>query len=196
MYHPDVRLVLASASPRRAWLLTQAGYNFDVAPAKIDERRLDGEHPKDYVMRLGRAKAEAVATRFPERVVLGADTVVVIDGVVLGKPSNRAGAERMLNQLSGRSHEVLTGVVIVSGARRLDGLEVTRVTFAELSAAKIEWYVGTGESADKAGAYAAQGVGSRFVERIEGSYTNVVGLPIPLVDRLLCRLTAISGTTE
>ena len=100
----------------------------------------------------------------------------------------------MLSQLSGRSHEVLTGVSIMSGKRCLDGFEVTRVTFAELSAAKIEWYVGTGESADKAGAYAVQGIGSRFVERVEGSYTNIVGLPIPLVDRLLCRLTAISET--
>ena len=185
MYHRAVRLVLASASPRRARLLREAGYDFDVVPAALDESRLDGEAPNDYVTRLAGAKAAAVAPRFPDRVVIGADTVVVIDGAVLGKPADDAAAVGMLGRLSGHGHDVLTGVALHLGARALGGVEVTRVTFAALDDARIRWYVETGETGDKAGAYAVQGIGSRFVERIEGSYTNVVGLPIPLVDRLL-----------
>ena len=188
MYHPAVRLVLASASPRRAQLLNEAGYDFDVAPAEIDERRRDGEDPRRYVARLARAKTVAVAPAFPGRVVVGADTVVLIDDLVLGKPHDTAEAKRMLARLSGRSHDVLTGVVLMRDARVLEGFELTHVTFARLADARIEWYVATGEPADKAGAYAVQGIGSRFVEQIDGSYTNVVGLPVPLVDRLLGQL--------
>ena len=180
-----MRLVLASASPRRARLLAEAGYAFDVVPANVDERRLAGEPPAAYVRRLARAKAGTVASRHPGRVVVGADTIVVIDGLVLGKPADAAEAAGMLGRLAGRRHTVLTGVALVRDARSVDAVERTHVTFTALDADRIRWYVGTGEPDDKAGAYAAQGIGSRFIERIEGSYTNVVGLPIPSVGRLL-----------
>lgn len=183
-----MRLVLASASPRRAHLLAEAGYAFDVAPANVDERRLDGENPEAYVRRLAGAKARVVAPRYPGRVVVGADTVVLIDGLVLGKPADAEDAAGMLGRLAGRRHTVLTGVSLVRDDRSVDAVERTDVTFTTLDAVRIRWYVETGEPDDKAGAYAAQGIGSRFVERIEGSYTNVVGLPIPLVGRLLDRL--------
>lgn len=180
--------MLASASPRRAHLLAEAGYAFDVAPANIDERRLDGESPVAYVQRLANGKARAVARRHPGRVVVGADTVVVIDGLVLGKPTDAEDAAGMLGRLAGRRHTVLTGVSLVCDVRSVDAVERTNVTFTPLDPERIRWYVATGEPDDKAGAYAAQGIGSRFVERIEGSYTNVVGLPIPLVGRLLDHL--------
>ena len=180
-----VRLVLASRSPRRVELLTRAGYEFEVAPADIDERRLDGEPPREMVRRLARRKAAAVAPGRPGAVVLGADTVVVIDGAVLGKPDGDAEAARMLRRLSGRAHEVLTGVALHAADRCRDGVQSTRVVFRALSAEDVAWYLATGESADKAGAYSIQGRASRFVTRIEGSYTNVVGLPMELVGRLL-----------
>jgi septum formation protein len=183
-------LVLASRSPRRARLLREAGYEIEVVPADIDESRLAGEEPRRYVLRVAAAKAAEVASTVGDRVVVAADTVVLIDGLVLGKPVDRREAASMIDRLSGRTHEVLTGVVAVRGARVLDAVEVTRVTFAALDAARIAWYAGTGEPDDKAGAYAAQGIGSRFVERIEGSYTNVVGLPMALVDRFVRELQA------
>ena len=183
-----MRLVLASASPRRARLLAEAGYAFDVAPADIDERRLGDETPATYVRRLARGKAEAVAPRYPGRVIVGADTIVVIDGLVLGKPADAAEAAGMLGRLEGRRHTVLTGVALVRDTRSEVAVERTEVTFTTLGADRIRWYVETGEPDDKAGAYAAQGIGSRFIERIEGSYSNVVGLPIPVVGRLLERL--------
>ena len=185
MYHRAVRLVLASRSPRRARLLREAGYGIDILPADVDERRLDGESPRHYVSRLAAAKAEAVVPRARGRIVVGADTVVLIDGLVLGKPADRRAAVSMLGRLSGRTHEVLTGVAAAYGGRRLSAVESTQVTFTSLEPARIAWYVGTGESDDKAGAYAVQGIGSRFIERIDGSYTNVVGLPIALVDRFV-----------
>ena len=168
--------------------MREAGYEVDIAPVDIDERRLGDEAPRLYVARLAAAKAAAVAPRFPGRLVVAADTIVLIDGVVLGKPADRAEAVVMLNRLSGRTHDVLTGVSLMRDTDSLDAVDVTRVTFAALDAARIQWYVGTGEPDDKAGAYAVQGIGARFVERIEGSYTNVVGLPIPIVERLLRRL--------
>ena len=183
-------LVLASRSPRRARLLREAGFEIDIVPADIDESRLAGEEPRRYVLRVAAAKAAAVASTAGDRVVVAADTVVLIDGLVLGKPVDRREAASMIDRLSGRTHEVLTGVVAVRGARVLDAVEVTRVTFAALDAARIAWYAETGEPDDKAGAYAAQGIGSRFVERIEGSYTNVVGLPMALVDRFVRELQA------
>lgn len=185
MYHRAVRLVLASRSPRRARLLREAGYEIDILPADVDERRLDGEPPRRYVSRLAAAKAEAVLPRARGRIVFGADTVVLIDGLVLGKPADRREAASMLGRLAGRTHEVLTGVAAACGGRRLGAVESTRVTFASLDPVRIAWYVDTGESDDKAGAYAVQGIGSRFIERIDGSYTNVVGLPVALVDRFV-----------
>ena len=180
-----MRLVLASRSPRRAELLTSAGYDFEVVPADIDERALDRETPAVYVRRLAREKAARVHRDHPASVVLGADTVVVIDAVMLGKPADETDAAGMLRRLSGRSHEVLTGVALhTRNAQRCD-VESTRVTFRKLTAAEVAWYVASGEPDGKAGAYAIQGRASRFVSRIEGSYTNVVGLPIALVDHLL-----------
>lgn len=183
-------LVLASRSPRRARLLRDAGYAIDVIPADIDETRLAGEPPRRYVLRVAAGKAAAVAARAGGRIVVAADTVVLVDGLVLGKPADRGEAVSMLERLSGRTHEVLTGVVVARGARVLDAVETTRVTFAALDAARIAWYARTGEPDDKAGAYALQGIGSRFVERIEGSCTNVIGLPVALVDRFVRALEA------
>ena len=200
VYHRAVRLLLASRSPRRSHLLREAGYEFDVAPADVDESRLPDEPPRDYVARLARAKAAAAAWgasadarvgASDDRVVVAADTVVVIDGDVLGKPADRRESAAMLGRLAGRTHEVLTGVAVAAAGRVTVAVETTRVTFTPLDPARIAWYVETGEGDDKAGAYAAQGVGSRFIERIEGSYTNVVGLPVARVDRLLRALATV-----
>lgn len=184
-----VRLLLASASPRRADLLRAAGYKFDVAPVDIDERRLPAEPAHDYVIRLAHAKAAFPAGGAPDRIVLGADTVVVVDDRILGKPIDDEQAAQMLRLLSGRVHEVLTGVALRRGNLQVHAVETTRVSFVELSGEQVRWYVATGEPRDKAGGYAVQGVGSRFVSRIEGSYSNVVGLPITVVRRLLLELS-------
>lgn len=196
------RLVLASASPRRAELLSAAGFDFEVVAADIDERRWPDEAPADHVVRLAIDKARAVQTNLtdqqinrpivqsPDRpIILGADTAVVVGSRVLGKPRDREDAAEMLRALSGRTHEVLTGVAILVGDRLATGCATTAVTFEELSAAEIEWYVATDEPMDKAGAYAVQGRASRFVSRIEGPYANVVGLPIETVYRLLKQLS-------
>ena len=180
-----MRLVLASRSPRRADLLTSAGYEFEIVPADIDERLFDGETPAAHVRRLARDKAARVARDRPESIVLGADTVVVIDGVVLGKPADDADAAGMLGRLSGRTHDVLTGVALHTRDGQWCEVESTRVTFRELAAEDVAWYVASGEPDGKAGAYAIQGRASRFVTRVEGAYTNVVGLPVALVNRLL-----------
>ena len=185
MYHLRPLFTLASTSPRRQELLTRAGYAFDVVPADIDEQRWPREAPRDYVQRLATSKAEAVAAENPDRLVLGADTVVVVDGDVLGKPADDAEASEMLRRLSGRVHEVLTGVAVVTNTSRWVAVESTLVTLVGLDPLTIDWYVATGEPLDKAGAYGVQGIASRFVERIEGSYTNVVGLPVALTARLL-----------
>ena len=171
-------------------MLREAGYELDVVPADVDETRFGAEPPLRYVSRLAAAKADAVAPRAGGRIVVAADTVVLIDGLVLGKPADPRDAASMLERLSGRVHEVLTGVVVARDGRRLEAVETTRVTFATLEPARIAWYAGSGEPDDKAGAYAVQGIGSRFVERIEGSYTNVVGLPVALVDRFIRQLEA------
>ena len=185
VYHLPPRFILASASPRRHELLTRAGYAFDVVPADVDEQLRVEEAPRDYVQRLATSKAETVASANPDRLVLGADTVVVVDGDVLGKPGDDAEASDMLRRLSGRVHEVLTGVAVVTRKSRRVAVESTRVTLVGLDTLTIAWYVATGEPLDKAGAYGVQGVASRFVERIEGSYTNVVGLPVALVARMI-----------
>jgi septum formation protein len=182
-----VPVILASASPRRAELLRAAGIPFQVEPAEIDETRLPGETAEIYVRRVAEAKATAVGGRFPARSVLAADTTVVVESDVLGKPADGRDAARMLGLLSGRVHEVITAVTLLgrdgSQPDRALRTEVaaTWVTFVPLSEAEIAWYVASGEPADKAGAYAIQGLASRFVSRIEGSYSNVVGLPIERV---------------
>ena len=189
MYHPHRQLILASASPRRRELLTRAGYTFDIETSGVDEQRLHGESPDDYVVRIAVAKADAVSGGSEDnRLVLGADTIVVVDGEVLGKPRDTDDAVSMLQRLSGRTHEVLTGVAIVRSVDRRTAVSRTRVTLVDLDDGAIGAYVATGEPMDKAGAYGVQGIASRFVDRIEGSYTNVVGLPISVVERLVREL--------
>jgi len=185
-------LVLASASPRRSELLTQAGYRFRVHPAHIPEDPLPGEDPIVYVTRLAREKAEAVfrqlttASPKPEEIaVLGADTTVTIDNTILGKPADAADAARMLRLLSGRTHRVITGVALVTAAGVEVAAEATAVRFLTLSDAEIADYVAGGEPMDKAGAYAIQGRAARWIPRIEGCYFNVMGLPLALVSSLL-----------
>ena len=189
-----MELVLASQSPRREKLLVEAGYDVDVQPADVDECRLEHESPRAYVLRLARAKAGAV--EFPRRVVIGADTVVLIDGLILGKPTDRSDAMRMLGLLAGRTHTVLTGVAVICDGDVLDSVQETRVTFAPLEPKEIAWYASTGEPDDKAGAYGIQGIGSRFIKRIEGSYTNVVGLPIALVHRFIQQISLVPTGTR
>ena len=185
MYHSAVRLILASASPRRAELLRAAGFEFDVMPADVDERSWPGEQPDAYVCRVALDKARAVAACMPDAVVLAADTCVVVDGLILGKPAGGDDAARMLRMLSGRSHVVLTGVAVIGPAGSRVEASSSHVVFGGLSPGEIAWYVASGEPADKAGAYAIQGLASRFVEAVDGSYSNVVGLPVALVYRLL-----------
>lgn len=181
------RFVLASASPRRAELLRIAGFQFDVMPSDADETRKAGESPEDYVRRVSLAKAAAVAKKATGVPVVAADTVVVVDDRILGKPANGDDARRMLRLLSDRTHEVLTAVTVV-GKGKQTAIDVTTVEFSALSEEEIDWYVASGEPADKAGAYAIQGLASRFVRAIEGSYTNVVGLPVDLVYLMLSEL--------
>jgi septum formation protein len=215
-----MRLVLASASPRRAELLAAAGFTFTVSPVDVDERARPDEAAADYVRRLaseksaraldlltgpaqagphvnvGRSHADSVNanivgsgfSRVDDVTIIGADTVVVVDDQILGKPRNDDVARDMLRRLSSRPHEVITGVSVRSSERELSGLETTRVWCAPLTLEEIEWYIATGEGQDKAGAYAIQGRASRFILRIEGSYSNVVGLPIALVNALVGRL--------
>jgi septum formation protein len=178
-------LLLASASPRRAELLTAAGIPFEVLAVHVDETPLAQEWPEAHVRRLAEEKAVAASLQRPTAVVLGADTVVVVDGHILGKPRDAADAATMLRLLSGRAHEVLTGVAVIWPRDRAIEVACTRVWFTSLSDQEIDWYVASGEPMDKAGAYAIQGLASRFVERIDGSYSNVVGLPVDLVHRLL-----------
>lgn len=184
-----VRLVLASASPRRAELLRAAGFEFEVSAVDVDERVREGETPEGYVRRLASEKSgRAHRADEPDRFTLGADTAVVVDGTILGKPVDDLDAERMLRRLSGRIHEVLTGISVRVGDQEATGVERTRVAFAQLSNQDIGWHVQAGEGADKAGGYAIQGLASRFIPWIEGSYTNVVGLPVPAVVELINEL--------
>jgi septum formation protein len=176
-------IVLASASPRRAELLRAAGLNFTIRIADVDETLRPDETPAAYVARLAQTKALAVAQ--PDEIVLGADTTVVIGNEIAGKPVNIDDAKRMLRRLSGQWHEVLTGVSLVRNNEFTTTVVVTRVKFAMMSEAEIDWYATSGEPDDKAGAYAIQGLASRFIERIEGSYSNVVGLPLETVYRML-----------
>jgi septum formation protein len=181
-------LILASASPRRADLLTAAGFLFEARSVDVDERPVDGELPATHVLRLARSKAAVAARADSGEVVLAADTIVVVDNIMLGKPTDDADAARMLRLLSGREHQVLTGVAARRHGREVSACESTTVEFSRLDEDEIAWYVASGEPRDKAGAYAVQGLASRFVIRIDGSYSNVVGLPVACVYRLLCEL--------
>ena len=184
------RLVLASASPRRAELLRAAGFAFEVVVADVDERANPGESPSTYVRRLAAEKsASALAiVKDPEAIVLGADTTVVVDDVFLGKPASDDDGAAMLRRLSGRGHQVLTGISLRRGALEIGRVESTTVRFAPLSEDDVAWYVASGEGRDKAGAYAIQGLASRFIPKIDGSYANVVGLPVAAVVELLRQL--------
>jgi septum formation protein len=191
-------LILASASPRRRELLAQAGYTFTVESADVDESLRVREEPVAYVLRLAVEKAQAVFARHPTHrgetamggapdvlVVLGADTSVVLDDEVLGKPADAADAARMLRRLSGRTHQVLTGVAAVTRVGTVSGVETTEVTFSEIPEAELAAYCATDEPLDKAGAYGIQGYAARWIPRIDGDYFNVMGLPIARVVRLI-----------
>lgn len=189
-------LILASASPRRRELLHAAGIPFTIQATDIPEVPAEGEEPRAFAERLAREKAQAIAHQHPQEAVLGADTVVVVDGFILGKPEDVADAGRMLRMLSGKTHEVITAVCLISpnqprtGNRQLATdpdvrSESTQVTFAALTDADIEFYISTGEPMDKAGAYGIQGIAARWIPRIAGDYSNVVGLPVALVYRML-----------
>ncbi|MFL6354016.1 MAG: Maf family protein [Bryobacteraceae bacterium] len=173
-------LILASASPRRHELLLAAGIDHVVRPSSVPEHRRPGESPGDFVRRNAEDKARAVVSS-PEDIVLGADTVVCVDEEIFGKPSSDDDAARMLRRLSGRDHEVYTGICILHGAHRILDVASTRVSFLELTDEEIQEYTRSGEPRDKAGAYGIQGLASKFVRRIEGCYHNVVGLPVSLV---------------
>jgi septum formation protein len=184
-----VLLILASASPRRADLLREAGIHVEIQPADVDEDVQPGEAPEAYVRRVAEAKGRTVSERAPGRYVLAADTAVVVEGQILGKPATSEEADRMLRMLSGRTHLVISAVCLMKDGHVVVETEVavTAVEFAPLSPAEIAWYVASGESMDKAGGYGIQGLASRFVTRIAGSYPNVVGLPIAVVYRMCTR---------
>jgi septum formation protein len=184
-------LILASSSPRRQELLREIGIAFQVHAANINEDQIADEMPTAYALRLAQEKAQAVAAHYPESYVLGADTIVVVDGEVLGKPKDREDAVRMLRLLSGRGHEVTTAVsvvvpgVVAQGTLAETRASTTKVYFREIAETEIQQYVAGGEPMDKAGAYAIQGGASRWTDRIEGEFSNVVGLPLSLVTEML-----------
>lgn len=181
-----MRLILASASPRRSALLEAAGYTFEVRVADVDETPQPGESGVELVRRLAELKARTVPCGVDE-VILAADTTVVCDEVILNKPDDAADAARMLRRLSGRTHEVFTGVTVRSARREETVVVGTAVDFASLSESEIAWYVASGEPLGKAGGYGIQGLASRFVTRVHGSYPNVVGLPVADVAKLLAK---------
>ena len=185
-------LILASASPRRAELLSSAGFQFTVEVADVDETERPGESPEVYVLRVARDKARTVADRHPEPgvVVLAADTTVVAGGSILAKPADEADAIRMLERLSGAVHDVFTGVVAMADGQQAGEVVRTRVHLRPISAEEIRWYVATGEPMGKAGAYGIQGRAARFIDWIDGSWSNVVGLPVATVDGMLKKLGA------
>ena len=190
-----MKLILASASARRAEILRDAGYHFTVLSSAVDETPFPGESPNDLVLRLANAKGELAAARaVGPAILIAADTEVVLDGHIFGKPRSSEDARRMLEKLSGRTHSVLTGVALIRlpDAERLSFVETTLVQFAPLSEEEITRYLGTGEPHDKAGGYAIQGYAARYVPRIEGCYFNVVGLPLARLQQALIEL----GWTE
>jgi septum formation protein len=193
MARENIQLILASASPRRRELLTQAGYIFTVEAADVDESLCPGEEPGPYVQRLAEEKAQAIFARHigsgesPESrlIVLGADTTVVCDGEILAKPDDARHAKAMLRKLSGRTHQVLTGVAVATYTGVVSAVETTEVTFSEIPDAELELYCATSEPLDKAGAYGIQGYAARWIPRIDGDYFNVMGLPIARVVRMI-----------
>lgn len=202
-YSQSVILILASASPRRHELLSQAGIAFTVAAADINEDLLPNEAAAAYVQRLAEEKAQAIwnahrSSDAPENplIVLGADTCVVCDGNILGKPTNATDARRMLELLRGRTHAVLTGLAAVTAGKTVRDVEITQVTFNQISDAEIAQYIASGEPLDKAGAYAIQGYAARWIPRIEGCYFNVVGLPIARTIALLSEAQTVSEVEE
>jgi septum formation protein len=186
-----LKLLLASKSPRRAELLSAAGIEFTVRAADIDETPVPGESPRDYVLRLAIEKASAVDAADGE-IVLAADTTVVLGNEILGKPTCEADARRMLLALAGQRHEVVTGICVRAGSRLTSGIDTTAVWFSRMSDEEIDAYVASGEPMDKAGAYGIQGLASRYIDRIEGSYSNVVGLPVAMTWRYLRAISAPS----
>ncbi|HOW57682.1 MAG TPA: Maf family protein [Smithellaceae bacterium] len=186
-------LILASASPRRQELLEAAGLNFQIVPAHVNEAYREGETPGSHVKRLACDKAAAVAKKYPESWVLGADTIVVIDDMILGKPKSRMQAKRMLERLSGRFHKVFTGFAVVRAAAHIQKAKIiqTSVQFKKINPQEMEWYISCPEPYDKAGGYAAQGRGACFIKSLRGSYTNVIGLPVCEVMDELEQLGAI-----
>jgi septum formation protein len=189
------KLVLASRSPRRYELLKQMGLDFDVIPSRVDEEGfVQGETPREHVLRLSEAKASDVGNQYPDYWVIGADTIVYVDGVILGKPKNREEAIKMLGQLSGKEHSVLTGFSVnhVGKGKKDREAVQTSVKVKPLTEDEMKWYIGTAEPFDKAGAYAIQGIGSFMIDSIRGSYTNVVGLPVCELIEMLSRLGAIT----
>jgi septum formation protein len=178
--HENSPLILASKSPRRRYLLEQAGLEFSVIPSNIDESRMPRSSPEAYVRILSEAKADSVSQKYPEKWVIGADTIVLNNGDILGKPESKDDARTMLQRLSGQTHQVLTGYTIVCKAKNKKFSETvkTDVRFKYLSDEEIDWYIHTGEPFGKAGSYAIQGIGTFLVKSIHGSYTNVVGLPV------------------
>ena len=189
---PASPLILASASPRRRELLAACGLSFQIIPAAIDERPHPNEPPEVYVRRLALAKAAAVAQGHPGAVVLGADTIVTIDQALLGKPRDLDEARQMLGRLSGNVHEIVTGVAVLAVERAASEVVTSRVLMRRVTEATIAWYLATGEPFDKAGAYAVQGLGGALVEWVEGSYTNVVGLPLTETLALLRRFDVLT----
>ncbi len=173
-------LILASQSPRRRYLLEQAGIEFSVIPSSFDESSIRLSSPDSYVQQLAESKAREISEKYPASWVIGADTIVLIDGTILGKPGSKSEARAMLQRLSGKIHQVLTGYCICcqSAGRSFSDTVKTEVQFKKLSKQEIDWYLKSGEPFDKAGAYAIQGIGTFLVRRINGSYTNVVGLPV------------------
>jgi nucleoside triphosphate pyrophosphatase len=185
MSAPTPRVILASSSPRRRELLSLIGIAYDVVPADIDESYLPGETPPGHAERLARQKAATVANAVPDAVTIGADTIVVVDGDVLGKPRDAAHAAEMLRRLSGRSHRVITAVAAVWRGSTLSTIEDVGVTFRRLAEREITAYIATGEPMDKAGAYGIQGYGATIVERVDGDYFAVMGLALNRLVRLL-----------
>ena len=182
-----IRIILASASPRRAELLRTLGLEFEVRPVEMDETPLPGESPQDHVIRLAEAKATTNSVDDESSLVIGCDTVVIVGREILGKPRSADDARRMLRLLQGKAHEVISAVAI-SGGKTVSGFSETSVTFAPMIEQEIDWYVATGEPMDKAGAYGIQGYAALFVSKIRGSYSNVVGLPLELLPGLFARL--------